>query len=177
MKGILVVFLFSFCAFASFAQVGGMSASDDSVGKLLVYESSKKDPLIPFFLNLFLGFGIGSFAQGDVVGGLSILGFDAIGAGLLAYGVYSVGGMSELNDKKDVGEWPVLAVSLMAVGGATLAITRLVEIVLPFVHASSYNKKLRQNLGVALGGFQPSFSVAVNGSNVPGLGISFTKSY
>ena len=65
----------------------------------------------------------------------------------------------------------------MALGGATLAITRLVEIILPFVHASNYNKKLKQNLGAALGGFQPDFGVAMNESNMLGFGISFAKSY
>ena len=83
---------------------------ENSVDKLLMYESSKKEPLIPFILNLILGFGIGSFAQGDIIGGLSLLGFDAIGVGLLAYGVYSVGGVSEFKAKKD-DELPVLAVS------------------------------------------------------------------
>ncbi|UGQ15755.1 P13 family porin [Borrelia sp. RT5S] len=176
MKRMLIVVLFSFCTFAGFAQTGDEKTGGDSVSKLLIYETSKKDPLIPFFLNLFLGFGIGSFAQGDILGGLSVLAFDAIGAGLLAYGVYSIGGVSKLEEGKEK-EWPVLGVSLIAVGGVTFAITRLVEIVLPFTHASSYNARLKQSLVAALGGFQPGLGVAMNDSNVPGFGISFTKNY
>ncbi|WKC57630.1 P13 family porin [Borrelia sp. P9F1] len=177
MTRMLILVLFSFCTFAGFAQTGDeKAAGGDSVSKLLVYETSKKDPLIPFFLNLFLGFGIGSFAQGDILGGLSILGFDALGAGLLAYGVYSVGGVSKLEEGSEK-EWPVLGISLIALGGVTLAITRLVEIILPFTHASSYNAKLKQNLVAALGGFQPSLGVAMSESNMLGLGVSFTKSY
>ncbi|QMU98853.1 P13 family porin [Borrelia sp. A-FGy1] len=175
MKKILIMVLFSFFIFTSFAQVEDRKIIDNSVDKLLIYESSKKDPLIPFILNLVLGFGIGSFAQGDIIGGLSLLGFDAIGVGLLAYGVYSAGGISEVKAKKE--DLPWVSVSLIAVGGVTLAITRLVEIVLPFVHASNYNKRLRQNLGNALGGFQPDFGVTMNENNMLGFGIYFAKNF
>ncbi|EEF82872.1 outer membrane protein P13 [Borreliella burgdorferi WI91-23] len=90
MNKLLIFVLVTFCVFSSFAQANdskngafGMSAGE----KLLVYETSKQDPIVPFLLNLFLGFGIGSFAQGDILGGSLILGFDAVGIGLILTGL------------------------------------------------------------------------------------------
>ncbi|AWG42439.1 hypothetical protein CR532_00165 [Candidatus Borreliella tachyglossi] len=176
MKSVLILALIFFCAFTSFAQSHDTRDSSNTVEKLLVYEASKKEPLIPFLLNLILGFGIGSLAQGDIIGGLLVLGFDAAGIGLLAYGISSVGGISEFKTKNDM-ELPVLAISLITLGGLTLAVTRVVEIILPFTHAANYNKRLKQTLGIAFGGFQPTFNVNMNEGVRPGFGISFTKTY
>ncbi len=56
MNKLLIFVLATFCVFSSFAQANdskngafGMSAGE----KLLVYETSKQDPIVPFLLNLF----------------------------------------------------------------------------------------------------------------------------
>ncbi|ACH94300.1 uncharacterized conserved protein [Borrelia recurrentis A1] len=179
MKRVLILVLFLFCIFESFAQsydemktdIGSNSINGSgNLEKLLLYESYKQNALIPFLLNLFVGFGIGSLVQGDITGGLLILGFDALSLGLLGYGVYST-----LNSKSV--EVPVIGLSLMTLGGITMFVTRIVEVVLPFTHAASYNKKLRQNLGIALGSFHPEVDLSFDENSRVIFELSFTKKY
>ncbi len=61
-------------------------ASEDTVGKgigdistTLKYESQKATVLAPFLLNFFLTLGIGSFVQGDYIGGGAVLGTQVLG--------------------------------------------------------------------------------------------------
>ncbi|AHH07499.1 Hypothetical protein BCD_1433 (plasmid) [Borrelia crocidurae DOU] len=46
---------------------------------MVFYKVNKKDVLAPFLLNFFFGFGIGSFVQGDITGGLLVLGSEILG--------------------------------------------------------------------------------------------------
>ena len=50
------------------------------------YEMHKMDPWGPFTLNLLLGLGIGSFAQGDTTGGLLVAGGEILGIVLIVAG-------------------------------------------------------------------------------------------
>ncbi|MGF7101454.1 P13 family porin [Borreliella kurtenbachii] len=179
MNKFLIFVLVTFCVFSSFAQVKdsksdvfGMSAGE----KLLVYEASKQDPIVPFLLNLFLGFGIGSFAQGDILGGSLILGFDAVGIGLILTGAYLDIKAFDSNAKKAAFQW-TWGKGVMLAGVVTMAVTRLTEIILPFTFANSYNRKLKNSLNIALGGFEPSFDIAMSQASALGFELSFKKSY
>ncbi|MBB6208160.1 P13 family porin [Borreliella lanei] len=179
MNKFLILVLATFCVFSSFAQADdsksgsfGMSAGE----KLLVYETSKQDPIVPFLLNLFLGFGIGSFAQGDILGGSLILGFDAVGIGLILTGAYLDIKALDINAKKAAFQW-TWGKGVMLAGVVTMAVTRLTEIILPFTFANSYNRKLKNSLNVALGGFEPSFDIAMSQASTLGFELSFKKSY
>ncbi|WP_024654217.1 P13 family porin [Borrelia persica] len=181
MKRVLILVLLFSCSFISFAKdydemksdIGGKSANasgSGSVEKLLLYESYKQNALIPFLLNLFVGFGIGSFVQGDLAGGFLILGFDALGLGLMGGGIYSV----SQHKSKDL---PVLGFSLIALGGVTMFLTRIAEVIIPFTYANNYNKRLQENLGIALGGFQPEVDLSFDGNSGVVFELSFTKKY
>ncbi|MBB6213326.1 P13 family porin [Borreliella californiensis] len=179
MNKFLIFVLVTFCVFSSFAQADdsksgafGMSAGE----KLLVYETSKQDPIVPFLLNLFLGFGIGSFAQGDILGGSLILGFDAVGIGLILTGAYLDIKALDNNAKKAAFQW-TWGKGVILAGVVTMAVTRLTEIILPFTFANSYNRKLKNSLNVALGGFEPSFDIAMSQASALGFELSFKKSY
>ncbi|AAX17379.1 P13 family porin [Borrelia turicatae] len=174
MKKILILMLVFFCAFVSFAQNHDeLVGSGGNVEKMLLYETYKKDAVVPCLLNLFVGFGIGSLVQGDITGGLLSLGFDVVSIGLLSYGTYSI--IESHYEKKE--KPTVLALSLAAVGGATLVLTRIIEAVLPFTYASSYNRKLQENLGITLGGLQPEVDMNFNEDARLMLEVSFTKRY
>ncbi len=140
------------------------------------YETNKKDSLVPFLLNLFLGFGIGSFAQGDILGGSLILGFDAVGIGLILTGAYLDIKAFDNNAKKADFKW-TWGKGMMLAGVVTMAVTRLTEIVLPFTFANNYNRKLKNSLNIALGGFEPSFDINMGQASALGFGLSFKKSY
>lgn len=179
MKKILILMLIVLYTVVGFAQSYDAMASNSvgtggNVEKMLLYETYKKDPLIPFLLNCFVGFGIGSLVQGDITGGLLILGFDALGLGLLSYGAYS---MVNSVPASDGSKTSVVALSLVALGGVTMALTRLVEVILPFTHASSYNRKLQENLGITLGGFQPEIDMSFDEDTRFMFELSFIKRY
>ncbi|AAX16559.1 hypothetical protein BH0034 [Borrelia hermsii DAH] len=173
MKKVLILMIIVFCTVVGFAQSYDEMASS-SVEKMLLYEAYKKDPLIPFLLNCFVGFGIGSLAQGDITGGLLILGFDALGLGLLSYGAYS---MVNSISASDGDKTSVVALSLVVLGGVTMTLTRLVEVILPFTHASSYNRRLQENLGITLGGFQPEVDMSFDEDARFMFELSFIKRY
>ncbi|WPM06249.1 P13 family porin [Borreliella sinica] len=179
MNKLLIFILVTFCAFSSFAQASNSTSTFDlgAVEKLLVYEASKKEPVVPFLLNLFLGFGIGSFVQGDILGGSLILGFDAVGIGLILTGAYlDIKDNRDNNVRKVPFEW-TWGKGMMLAGVVTMAATRLTEIILPFTFANSYNKKLKNSLNIALGGFEPSFDINMGHASALGFELAFKKSY
>lgn len=179
MQKVLIVMLFFVSIVVGLAQSYDEMAADSVVTtggnleKLLLYETYKKNPLVPFLFNFFVGFGVGFLLQGDITGGLLVLGFDILGLGLVSYGAYS---MSQFHSVGDIST-PKVALSLVTLGGITLALTRIVEIILPFTHASSYNRKLQENLGISLGGFQPEFDINFNGNAGLVFELAFTKKY
>ncbi|AJA89888.1 membrane protein [Borreliella chilensis] len=185
MNKFLIFVLLAFCVFSSFAQANGSeNAFLSPAEKLLTYESGKKDSLVPFLLNLFLGFGIGSFAQGDILGGIFILGFDAVGIGLILTGAYleikafdnSFKKAFDDSVKKNAFKW-TWGKGMMLAGVVTMALTRFTEIILPFTFANSYNKKLKSSLNIAFGGFEPSFDINMGQASALGFELSFKKSY
>ncbi|UPA14086.1 P13 family porin [Borrelia turicatae] len=176
MKQVLILMLFFVCVVVSVAQSYDEMASDTVTAKgnmdnkLLLYEIHKQSTLVPFLLNFFVGFGTGSFVQGDLTGGLLILGFDMLGFGLISGGMYSLSQHRSMNT-------PTVALSLISLGGITLFVTRIVEIIIPFTYASSYNRNLREKLGISLGGFQPQFEINFNENAGLAFELAFTKKY
>nr|AAR14925.1 outer membrane protein P13 [Borreliella burgdorferi] len=178
MNKFLIVVLLAFCVFSNFAQADdSKSAFNLGAGeKLLAYETSKKDRIVPFLLNLFLGFGIGSFAQGDILGGFLILGFDAVGIGLILTGAYLDIKALDKNAPKAAFKW-TWGKGMMLAGAVTMAVTRLTEIIIAFTFANSYNRKLKNSLNIAFGGFEPSFDINMGQTSALGFELSFKKSY
>ncbi len=126
----------------------------------LSYEGD--DIAIPFVLNTFLGFGIGSFVQGDNLGGGIGLGLD-----LLAFGVGGVGAAywfvsgvtlvpSIINDVSgsntptlddsirygQIAGYLFLSYAVIYVG------SKVFQMVRPWTYASAYNDDLKNILGV-----------------------------
>ena len=141
----------------NFLIIQNESLSLTAVQRINLFESYKKGAGGPFALNFLLGLGIGSFVQGDTVGGwIGVLG-EAAGIAALLYGVsllptdfftpyyddddYDYSGYY-YNDYDQLEK-----ASNFMIGGAVLfAGIRIFEWIRPFVFAGSYNKKLEKAL-------------------------------
>ncbi|QFP42423.1 P13 family porin (plasmid) [Borrelia miyamotoi] len=176
MKQVLILILFFVCIIVSFAQSYAEMASNAVVtggnvdNKVLLYKVNKKDILAPFLLNFFFGFGIGSFVQGDITGGLLVLGSEILSLSLVGCGIYSLSQHTGTST-------PTLGLSLVSLGGITFFVTRIAEMIIPFTYASSYNRKLQEKLGMFLGGFKPQFEINLNENAGLSFELAFTKKY
>jgi hypothetical protein len=92
-----------------------------------LYSAHKVSAAGPFFANLVFGFGVGSYLQGDVTSG--VMSTISTSAGLLL----ATGTLS-----RDDG--------LQTAGLLMLAAGKLIDIVAPFVYASSSNRRLERDL-------------------------------
>jgi len=111
---------------------------------------------LAFALNLFLGFGIGSFVQGDIDGGIiSILG--AVGG----YALIIVGSVRMTNALyNDIYYWDghvsFAGVGFLIAGSVILLGTKIFDAIRPFVYAS--NVSVAFSPGIDANG-QPTFAV------------------
>ncbi len=122
------------------------------------------DVLGPFALNTFFGFGIGSFAQGDIVPGwigfaLDLTGSIIGGVGMSYFAVGSLQFFPSLfvsvltagNDTALIEEGSqnvVVGTNLLVTGLAILAGSRIYQMIMPWTYKDSYNKDLQKALGV-----------------------------
>ncbi|AJA90691.1 hypothetical protein OY14_04380 (plasmid) [Borreliella chilensis] len=125
------------------------------------YDADKKNPIGPFLLNLFLPFGIGSFVQGDYIGGSSVLGFNLLGAILWGTGIM-------LNAR----EAQLTGTILIGVGASMILTSYITSLIIPFTFANWYNGNLKKRLSTELAGFEPNFDIGINGFQ-----LSLKKSY
>ena len=179
MKRILILMLFFSCVFVSFAQSNNDVNAFDDEDRRLFYENNKKSVLLPFILNSTVGLGLGSFIQGDLLGGISLFSCDALGVGLLAYGIYSRYQFNKLPDvqKESESKMGLIAISLIGIGGTTMLLTRIFGMVLSFTYANSMNQKLQEDLAIELGGFKPTFDVSLQENSGFGFEFAFVKKY
>ena len=126
--------------------------------KVNLYDDSKKNPWLAFGLNLAVGFGIGSFVNGDKKGGTTqlvgqILGDVFVGAGC---GLWYVGTFLRIRalDPDYPGDTTLptiltaTGVGLM-VGGAVACLGyQIYGIVRAFTFTANYNDTLKQSLGI-----------------------------
>lgn len=104
--------------------------------RTLLYESHRKENVgIPIALNTLVGFGMGSFAQGDIGTGWLLLGLDVAASTLLGYGY----GLIQADDVKS-------GTLCLAVGALPLLFSKIAGVVFP----SSFAKKYNMNLSSAL---------------------------
>ncbi|WP_210381909.1 P13 family porin [Borreliella garinii] len=125
------------------------------------YDKDKKNPIGPFLLNLFLPFGIGSFVQGDYIGGGSVLGFNLLGVILCGTGII-------LNTR----ETQLTGSILIGVGASMILTSYVTSLIIPFTFANRYNENLKKRLSAELVGFEPNFDIGTSGFQ-----LSFKKSY
>jgi membrane protein P13 len=128
--------------------------------KSFIYDDNSKGPWGPFALNLLVGFGIGSWVQGDGTGG-------AIGT------IGGVGGLLLMSaDRSSFGPS-----STAQIGAIIFLSSFIIDLILPFTHSSSYNKKLKRAIGFgALSNLRvtPTVNLAANNTVAPGIAFSLS---
>jgi hypothetical protein len=126
------------------ATVQQFSVNLTDAQKYSLYESKKANGTLPFVLNLLLGCGIGSYVQGDTLGGTISLCAD-LGGYAIAIGGY----LKAVNDVAaggDSNKAATSAASYMIVGYSVLVANKIFTCIRPFTYASDYNKKLSNAL-------------------------------
>lgn len=120
------------------AEVQKYSANLSESQKYSIYESKKSSGTIPFVVNFFLGCGIGSYIQGDVLGGTISLCGDVGGYALIVGGYVSAAASAVSNSSSGLAGGSAAVIA----GGAILLANRIFTCIRPFTYASSYNKRL-----------------------------------
>ena len=124
---------------ATVKAIQNYSANLTESQKYFLYENNKSNAMIPAAVNLLLGAGIGSYIQGDKVGGtISLL------ADLAGYGMYLIGYVNTAiaDDSTQVEKNVAMAVS----GLLVILANKVYSCVRPFSYAESYNKRLSNAL-------------------------------
>lgn len=117
--------------------------------KYCLYDENKKSGASPFLMNFFFGYGIGSFVQGDKIGGGIQLGLRLIGdtsnslAMLVFYDKYIRDSYMKYSDEAVVGAW-----ILAGVGSIFNIASFVIGCVRPWVYANNYNNDLQRVLRV-----------------------------
>ncbi|WP_418885180.1 P13 family porin [Borreliella carolinensis] len=137
------------------------------IATVMKYESEKATILAPLLLNIFLSLGIGSFVQGDYIGGGALLGSQVLGGILVLTGY-----IFESNANVPPGRISIVGSTLIGIGSLTIAASYITGIIIPFKFANRYNADLKKRLGIALAGLEPNFDIGINGFQ-----LSFKKSY
>ena len=139
--------------------------------KLIFYEENKKSSAY-VVLNLILGYGIGSWVQGDITGGL--IGTIGQFGGICTMLIYSAQSQSDNSNSKSMiftsGDKTILII-----GGIMLIGSYIADLVLPFTYAKSYNDKLRKKLGlhdISTVNIAPKLDYTFNNHVIPGIQLS-----
>ncbi|WP_330529109.1 P13 family porin [Borreliella valaisiana] len=161
MKKIFMLILIFGLTIQIFAKNDRQDRIEKGIESFNKYDKDKKNPIGPFLLNLFLPFGIGSFVQGDYIGGGSVLGFNLLGAILCGTGII-------LNTR----ETQLTGSILIGVGASMILTSYVTSLIIPFTFANRYNENLKKRLSAELVGFEPNFDIGTSGFQ-----LSFKKSY
>lgn len=140
--------------------------------KEAIYKSHKESGVLPFFLNLGVGFGIGSFIQGDITNGVIACILDTISTMFVAFGsapivTYREQWTYDSNGNRDVTSVPEYSTNpLGIVGTVFMILTRIYEVIPPFIRAGYNNRELRSFLSL-----DGSVNLALNDSDSLSLSL------
>jgi len=181
----------------NFLQIQQESRNITQAQRITLYGLHENKFGAPLALNILLGFGSGSFLQGDTIGGIVGMGGDLAGyAFLITYFLQIINAddwlssrIRELNSQ--VMADPVRAGKLkeaqeeynkkvddafkfVYVSVGVLAVVRVVQIVLPITYSSSYNNKLKDALNPSSNlSFYLTPSFDINGNTALTLAVSY----
>lgn len=127
----------------NFYQINQAAMTLSQNEKIMLINEHEKSATLPFVVNLIVGAGIGSYIQGDTVGGTIGLVGEAVGLCAITGGYLMA--VYDALDTMDTTETYVpdpTGTIVMAAGAAIWAGARIFELIRPFTYTSSYNKKL-----------------------------------
>jgi len=118
--------------------------------RFALYSRFEKDAKLPFVMNLVIGFGLGSFVQGDTAGAVVAMVGDIVGVALPLLGYACL-------MQNYYGYWSFpYGNEVIYAGYAVIGVTRIFESIRPFSYARRYNTTLRKSLRYGEG---PSLSL------------------
>ena len=160
--------------------------------KNALFSKHKSESGISAAINFFIGYGIGSFVQKDIVNGVICLSADLVASGLYlasSFVMFKEALIMAINPSSDVFDRYAdifrssnpfeIAVSMLKAnntlgfviaGGIIFGVSRIYGVIAPLMYGSSYNKKLEEALG--LKDTQISFSPIVMPDASCGLALS-----
>ncbi len=154
------------------SKVYELSANLTSEQRQYLYDENEKSRVGPFFANAFLGFGIGSFIQGDTKAGKTQLFMDLGGIGALVAG-YALVAASYYEDDKiipyrqydsytntyetryyfdyenkiDSGKY-IAGCACVGLGAGLVTAAAIIGYIRPWVYGANYNESLRKALRI-----------------------------
>ncbi|MGD1823646.1 MAG: P13 family porin [Pleomorphochaeta sp.] len=123
------------------ANISKLTIDFSPMEKNMLYESNKQSTTIPFLINFLVGFGVGSYIQGDKTGGNTALACDLLSLTAIYIGYAQA--LSSIYDSSYTGSE---GSTLLVLGSIGYLATRIYELIRPFNYAKSYNQKLTQTL-------------------------------
>ncbi|MBL8993152.1 MAG: P13 family porin [Spirochaetia bacterium] len=109
--------------------------------KLETYAKLRTSPTTSVILGGTIGFGTGSFLQGDYLGGAACLSSELVGVGLVASGFGSGTPFTSSG---------TAASALVLVGSVLFLTSRILQILLPVEYSRKKNDILLEKLGIAV---------------------------
>jgi len=140
--------------------------------KTYIYHEFEKSPVLPLILNIFPAFGIGSWVQGDAVGGT--IGTVGELGGVI---IMVVGAIKQIPLGDGGGNQSGSGNTIAVIGTVILLGSYVFDIILPFVYSNNYNSHLEKNLlgisGLTNLKILPNINVAGNRNIAPGVRLQF----
>lgn len=129
-----------------------------------LYRHNTMEPWLPFAVNFFLGFGVGSFIQGDMTGGLTGLIGEGVSLGIV------IGGYSTLINATILGSQSkaTTGIGLIVGGSIGLVVFAVYQWIRPFSFANKYNERLKRSLLLSSMEFSPYLYLAEDKTPVYG---------
>ena len=165
----------------NFFRIRNMADDLDFDQKEDLYDEYEKSVAGPLLLNLVVPFGIGSFVQGDVGGGITLAVLDAVTIGTIAYGLvfltidYSYDDYGYDNSYTDPSSY--IGLGFLLIGATTEIIGVILKIARPIRHAREHNKDLRNALkfdGKYSMTVTPGVDLTSSGDLVPALSMKIS---
>lgn len=119
------------------SQIASLSQGLTQMQRDQLYKKYEKSGVLPFVLNLIVGFGVGSFVQGDGGGGAFQCAFE--GGGLLCLII----GAASIDSKKTNNS---ASYGLMTSGAIFMVSAAIYGLIRPWTYSSNYNKTLQGTL-------------------------------
>jgi hypothetical protein len=137
----------------NYDKINELSIGINDSERTSLYNAYKMRPWVGLGSNLLLGYGIGSFVQGDTEGGLVLLGVEVGGNLALLGGLIAAGALIEDSTKNAYDDVNLqktyfkTALVFMIGGFGISVLARVAGTVRAAVYPGSYNKKLIRALG------------------------------
>lgn len=117
--------------------------------RLYLYEDNESSAVGPFFLNMLVGFGIGSFVQGDKGFGHMQLWGDIAGYALAFSGIFTyIDALNDYEDDNDYEDKVMAGTALMTVGFLVAGTFNTINLIRPWFYANKKNKTLKRAMRV-----------------------------